>query len=279
MPVKIIALGIAISLQTVGFCNDSINHSTDSTKTQERNAELIHGVATETLHSFDGTDSSEISLEYYYYAPLNEGTQLQPYQKTLNEIVYQNTLWNTLSDSDSDIPLRTMNPDFFDNQLDTVVRIFEESQEEFEYELAWSLDMYTQVTDHKLYVDLLIEEYNYLGGAHGNSSTVYFQIDRSSGQVLGLSDFFTDLDAVNQISETYFKDLFDLEYTVNWEESDFWFSDAGFEVSEIFTFDAQKVTFLFNTYEIAPYYYGPISVEVPIAALEGYLTDYCIANL
>lgn len=279
MPIKTIALGIAISLQSVGFCNESLNQSIDSTVTPEQNAELIHGVASQTIFSLDGLDSSEISLEYYYYATINEGNQLAPYQKTLNEIVYQNTLWNTLSDSDSDIPVRPMNPDFFNSQLDTVATIFQQSQEEYEYGLIWSLDMYTQVTDHKLYVDLLMEEYNYLGGAHGNSSTIYYQIDRASGKVLGLSDFFTDIDAVNQISETYFRELYDLEDVEDWEESDFWFANNKFEVSDIFTLNAKTVTFHFNTYAIAPYYYGPISVEVPISALEEYLTDYCIANL
>jgi hypothetical protein len=263
----------------MGFCNDSISHSIDSTETQERNAKLIHGVANETLYSMDRMDSAEISLEYFYYAPLNEGSQLTPYQKTLNEIVYQNTLWNTLSDSDSDIPMSPMNPTFFESQLDTVASIYEESQEEYEYGQIWAMDMYTQVTDHKFYVDLLMEEYNYLGGAHGNSSTVYYQIDRASGRVLGLSDFFADLEAVNKISETYFRELYDLQDVENWEESDFWFSEEGFEVSEIFNFTANTVTFLFNTYAIAPYYYGPISVEVPLSALEGHLTDYCISNL
>jgi len=279
MTIKIVALGIAISLQTIGFCNDSISHSIDSTETQERNAELIHGEANETLYSLDGMDSSEISLEYFYYAPLNEGSQLKPYQETLNEIVCENTLWNTLSDSDSDMPIGPINPAFFENRLDFVTSIFAESQDENYIGQVWSLDMHTQVTDHKMYVGLLMEEYNYLGGAHGNSSTVYYQIDRSSGQVLGLSDFFTDLDAVNKISETYFRELYDLEDIVNWEESDFWFSDKGFEVSENFTFSANTVTFHFNTYDIAPYYYGLISVEVPLSALEGHLTDYCIANL
>lgn len=279
MITKTIAFVTAISLQSMGFCAEISKPSVDSTGTPQQTAVLIHGIARETLFAANRSDSSEISLEYYYYAPVNEGNTLLPYQKTLNEIVYQNTLWNTFSSNDSNASVRVVNQAFFENQLDTLVGVYNDIQEEYEYEQIWSMDVYSEVTDHKLYVDLLIEEYNYLGGAHGNSSVVYYQIDRESGEVLGLSDFFTDLEAVHTVAESYFRESYGLEDVVDWEESDFWFSNNKFEVSEIFTLTGDTVTFHYNTYDIAPYYFGPIIIEVPLSALDGILTDYCIANL
>lgn len=277
---NIFALGIAISLHVAGFCTStSTDHNLDSIQTQERNAALVHGIVNRTIHSLDRSDSSEISLEYYFYQPSQIGMPLQPYQRTVNEIMYENTLWNTLSENNDALPKRPINALFFENQLDTVVRVFKESQEEYDFGQVWFLDMLSRVTDHKQYVDLLLEEYNYLGGAHGNSSIVHYQIDRTTGEVLGLKDFFTDLNAVNGVAEKYFRELYDLEGLESWEDSDFWFSGGHFEVSDIFTIDGKTVSFYYNPYAIAPYYYGQILVEIPVAELRPFMTQYCLENL
>ena len=110
---------------------------------------------------------------------------------------------------------------------------------------------------------------SWMGGAHPNSETAAWNFDVKTGARLALRDVAGDYDAI------YKKVVADLEELNGSEEYDGVFFDEWKDtVDALFTeegsqpewsLDENGLSIFFNTYSIAPYVAGPVSLDYPYA--------------
>jgi len=118
---------------------------------------------------------------------------------------------------------------------------------------------------------LQLSGWSFTGGAHGNGATNTYIIDKLTGQELLLNDFFLDPTAVKNIAEIYFRKMYELENDASLEDAGFWFENNIFQLNNNFSVVGDKIVFLYNTYEIAPYSAGETVIEIPIEEIRSFI--------
>ncbi|MDS1032619.1 DUF3298 domain-containing protein [Porphyromonadaceae sp. NP-X] len=129
-----------------------------------------------------------------------------------------------------------------------------------------------------------IKRYVFMGGAHGLNTQIFMNFDLKTGKMLTENDLFipnykeelTKIIRSRMVEEnTELADYADLNQTDYWVDSiqpngNFYISDEG-------------INYLFNPYEIGPYYLGETEVRIPYARLKDILKtgnplEYLIEN-
>ncbi|MBR3565256.1 MAG: DUF3298 domain-containing protein [Paludibacteraceae bacterium] len=110
------------------------------------------------------------------------------------------------------------------------------------------------------------ERYVFLGGPHGNNQRHFYNYDMQSGKCLTETDFFV---------EGFEKDLTQLLVSNMIEEIDEFESirdlnESPYDMDEIkpnhnFYFTDKELIYVFNPYEIGPYYLGETEVSIPLS--------------
>ncbi len=276
---KSITLAAALVLQTLAFGANNASKVDSSQNTATQNAELIMGEANTVLYTLNAQDSNTLRFEYAFYKPKNSKSVLEPYQITFNKIVHENAMWETLSSFDEELVNTSITAQFFQDRLDTVAAIYSKEQAHNEHGIIWDLLTHTEVLEFKHHISLTISNYSYTGGAHGSSNVQHFLIDRESGELLELSDLFSDVNQVNALAEVQYRELYGITFEEELSDHDFWFPNDTFAVNENFTIEGDTMVFDFNEYEIAPYYYGGTQLVIPLAELEAFMTEYMKSTL
>lgn len=111
----------------------------------------------------------------------------------------------------------------------------------------------------------------YMGGAHGDSKIRHYMIDSETSTVLKLEDICSDIPALEKRAEVHFRKANNLDAQGDLEQYRFWFRENQFHLNQNFYFDTEKITFVFNEYEIAPYFMGLFYIELPFAELKDIL--------
>jgi len=96
--------------------------------------------------------------------------------------------------------------------------------------------------------------YYFSGGAHGMYGTFYTCVDLETGRKLAFNDVFAkgNDDALTAIIKRVVEDEAEGDYFV-----------SEIKPSNNFYFDVEGIVFVYNPYEIAPYYLGIIEIFVP----------------
>lgn len=152
--------------------------------------------------------------------------------------------------------------------LDSLEKMYYDEMSQYEEDEyfggVWAVDFSNSIDEtHSEYIQLAISSWAYTGGAHGNGWSHDMLVDRKTGKVLLLSDFFTDVDALTRLAEPIFRASQGLELDSDLEEAGYWFDGGVFHLNENFIFTGESIEFLYNQYEIASYAAGPISVSIP----------------
>jgi hypothetical protein len=121
------------------------------------------------------------------------------------------------------------------------------------------------------YINYFVEQYQYLGGAHGMYGTFPFVFRLSDGQEVdwtvvapGVSEEkMCALLLKHRMDDM--KDIVDEEEGIN--EEDIFFSET-IEPSPWFSVDKEGLTFYYQPYDLAPYVFGVITVPVPWSELK-----------
>ena len=115
------------------------------------------------------------------------------------------------------------------------------------------------------YVNYIVDQYQYLGGAHGMNGTFPFVFDKKNGEMVewnvvapGVSDEKMD----ELLLKHRLDDLKEIIGDEDINEEDIFFSET-IEASPWFTVDDEGLTFYYQPYDIAPYVFGIITVPVP----------------
>lgn len=119
-----------------------------------------------------------------------------------------------------------------------------------------------------------LEQYIYMGGAHGVSTRHFYNYDTATGRLLTEHDIFR---------KGFEQELARLLQNAVIEQSEEFgsreeFLDAGFEFDSIhpngnFALSADAITYVFNPYEIAPYVYGETEIVLDKSLLKGLLKE------
>lgn len=194
----------------------------------------------------------------------------------------QETLLGSLFDKDyAEMPIEDA-MSHYKNDLSTEYRLnnepilpeLEENASETMYSLLHNehiLKGYVMYDNDKVF-SYAIERYVFMGGAHGITTRMFCNFDKQTGNLLNEEDLFsenyvdnlTPLLVQNLIRQNEnIKSVDDLEAASYYVESikpnnNFYVSDEG-------------IMYVFNPYEIAPYYMGEIAILIPTGELKPFL--------
>ncbi|SEA99960.1 protein of unknown function [Pseudobutyrivibrio sp. ACV-2] len=141
-----------------------------------------------------------------------------------------------------------------------------------EYQVKYSDDITVEIMrrDNKL-LSLVINDYTFMGGAHGGGSYTGVNFDVATGKQITLDDL-GDADTIRQVSKDFILDTIATsseaargnlysDDIVNYKEAiEELFANGN---QPEFYLDTVGITFIFQQYDIAPYAAGTISFTVP----------------
>ncbi len=125
----------------------------------------------------------------------------------------------------------------------------------------------------------VIDDFVYLGGAHGGTTVEGYTFDAKTGAQLEAADYCNEdtfaedaknfiLDTISNSSEEAKSGLFDTSYSDTITEM------FESEVLPTHYMDNRGVTFVFQQYDIAPYAAGLISFTMPFSMIDGFNEAY-----
>jgi len=135
----------------------------------------------------------------------------------------------------------------------------------------WGLEINGQVLKvNNLFISYTVGYYIFTGGAHPNGYTRYMNFNPLTGEVLTVSDVFTQgfEKKLNTLLEKKARSFFGLNENEPLNEVLF---EDKIEYNGNFTFNDNGIEFLYNRYEIAAYVFGEISLEIPYSDLNSIL--------
>ncbi|HAD98643.1 MAG TPA: hypothetical protein DCG19_14625 [Cryomorphaceae bacterium] len=140
-----------------------------------------------------------------------------------------------------------------------------------DYELPWELDqnMSVHLNQDGLFGTTL-ESYSFTGGAHGNNFLFHHLYSTETGARLSIKDLVKEeaLAELNRRAELQFRESRDIPTGMNYNDAGYWFEDNAFVLPENFKYDPFGLEFVYNTYEIAPYSEGMITIRFDMADIE-----------
>jgi len=163
------------------------------------------------------------------------------------------------------------------NELDTA--------SSYSFNNEHTLEGFSLLSDKHIY-SYGIDRYIYMGGAHGLNNRNYFNFDLKTGKLITENDLFIDGFNV-ELSELIKKRIIEESKNVkgaetdpilNLEDTDYW--TDSIKANGNFYITDESINYIFNPYEIAPYYMGLTEVTLPFNRLSNlFKPDNIIAYL
>ena len=152
-----------------------------------------------------------------------------------------------------------------------------DSTNRYSFNNEHTLSGFSLLSDKKIYV-YGIERYVYMGGAHGLETRNYYNFDLKTGKLITENDLFNanyKIELIKLIKARIveeskeIKDEKDAEPILNLEDTDYW--TDSIKPNGNFYITDEGINYVFNPYEIAPYYLGQTEVTLPYKRLTGIL--------
>jgi hypothetical protein len=210
-------------------------------------------------NSFDPENVMDWSINYAFYSC--DECELLPYQKQVNRQITAFFDENKAKD--------VTDKTFFDDLLKDFNKQQKEMNADSEYPMAFEMNAEVSIEEGADRVQLAIQQYLFLAGAHGQDIVLFYQFDKETGKQLKLSDFIMSKTKLNKIAEKYFRRQNDIPMEGTLMDHGF---DAEFSCNDNFFFKDGKLCFYFNQYEIACYAMGAFEFGIPLKDLGGLLT-------
>lgn len=150
------------------------------------------------------------------------------------------------------------------NNLDLVSQLDRESFYSFNNEHV--LDGFSLLSDQHIY-SYGVSRYVYMGGAHGLSTLHYFNFDLNDGHQLIENDLFVDgyQPALSEIiKEKIVEDSYqdeEIPDIIKLEDTEYYVDSI--KANGNFFVNEESINFVYNTYEIGPFYMGITEVNLP----------------
>lgn len=228
---------------------------------------ITRGELNRNLFTSDRQDSITSTISYEFYKQ-----PTKPVEDSVNHHVKRSVsgflMLGEFSESTAEL-----SEAFIKASLDTLEMMYYEEMSNYEEDEyfggIWAVEMSNSIDESSSeYIQLSLSCWTFTGGAHGNGWSEDLLLDRKTGQILYLSDFFKDIEALTNLAEPIFRGSQGLEMDASLEEAGYWFEGGVFHLNENFSFTNESIEFFYNTYEIAPYAAGPISLTIPLKEIE-----------
>ncbi len=147
----------------------------------------------------------------------------------------------------------------------------------YSFDNEHTLSGFSLLSDKKIYV-YGVERYVNMGGAHGLETRNYFNFDLKTGDLIKEKDLFkanyqfelTELIKKRIVEESKeYKDQKNSEPIIDLEDTDYW--TDSIKANGNFYITDEGINYVFNPYEIAPYYIGQTEVSLPFNRLKNLL--------
>lgn len=108
-------------------------------------------------------------------------------------------------------------------------------------------------------ISLSVKDEYYTGGAHGGTNTYFININPTTKEDFTLDNYFKPgyREALTRFGEESFRKERGLGPDESLNENGFEFPQDVFRLNDNYGFTKDGIVFVFNSYEIAPYVYGP----------------------
>jgi len=132
-----------------------------------------------------------------------------------------------------------------------------------------------RVLQHSTHLINIEMNYNaYTGGAHGNYGTLSLFFDPQSGKRLSFKDILPNQEALKEIAESFFRKAHKIPTHESINNADaFWFENDTFDLPHNILLDKEKITLVYNPYEIASFAEGQIEVDIPLTQVKHLLHE------
>lgn len=159
----------------------------------------------------------------------------------------------------------------FDSNYKTLQEELKTEDPEIASRLIYTYDEAYQFKHFKDFITLTRNITYYTGGAHSNYSTLHFNYSLKDKKRITLKDIISNNDDLMKKAEEKFRTLYKIPKNVSINTTGFQFPDGVFTLSDNYLIEKDGISFLWNTYEIAAYAYGQITLKLTYAELEGLL--------
>lgn len=112
-------------------------------------------------------------------------------------------------------------------------------------------------------ISLELSQYLYTGGAHGNGSTTFLNVDPKDGRTLSFEDIFVDGNEFEKFAEKKFREKNNIPPSESINSTGFWFEEDAFYLPKTVGFTLDSLVFIYNNYEITSYADSPVEFKVP----------------
>jgi hypothetical protein len=152
-----------------------------------------------------------------------------------------------------------------------------DSSNNYSFDNEHTLSGFSLLSDKKIYV-YGVERYVDMGGAHGLETRNFYNFDLKTGKLISENDIFvsnfksslSDLIKKRIVEESHeTNDTKETEPILNLEDTDFW--TDSIKPNGNFYITDESINYVFNPYEIAPYYMGQTEVTLPFNRLKNIL--------
>ena len=157
--------------------------------------------------------------------------------------------------------------------VEEAINAFEKSYVDFKGEFfgterPWTLAIETEIVyQSQNLISVALSTYSDTGGAHGNDSIQFLNLNPENGALYELQDLITGISGFTSLAESHF-----LENMKNEGNSiDEFFFCKDFQLPESIGFNEEGVILLYNTYEIASHNQGITEFVIPMDEVEKYL--------
>ena len=149
-----------------------------------------------------------------------------------------------------------------------------DSANKYSFNNEHTLSGFSLLSDKKIYV-YGIERFVDMGGAHGLETRNFYNFDLKTGNLISEKDIFkpnfefglAELIKKRIVEDS--KDSTDMEPIMDIEDTDFW--TESIKPNGNFYITDEGINYVFNPYEIAPYYMGQTEVSIPYIRLKDFL--------
>jgi hypothetical protein len=157
--------------------------------------------------------------------------------------------------------------------LDSIAALDEDYRQEIQDgdAASWVLKVDFSRRESKTTQSLIIEGYQYTGGAHGLPFYKTFVFDKKSGELVSIEDIFT----VN--ADKYLPELSAQAIAqFNEELGDSFFAEGADPDPNNWTLwyiNGEELTFIFPPYQVGPYAAGKLELELPLSEIKSLVRD------
>jgi len=179
-----------------------------------------------------------------------------PHAAQINEVIQGQLLGFLQIGEDPGTNLDSAANDFF--------RSFKAFKKEFPQSFgSWEIEVKGKLSyESDRAISIFFEQYNYLGGAHPNSTVAFLNFEKKSGKSLSPDQLVLDQAKVTQLAEQKFRLFHEVPEGVNLvDDGRFFLPETGFFLANAMGFKDGKFWIIYVPYEIGPYVLGYTEIE------------------